>query len=144
VWARGLTKGDEVTSFGFDVHYVQGGLDFTRAVMAPGFDDVSAVFPKTRVAGWAFPAIGISLVDEILLASLGFRCLSPGTFFIGIASDPGDPNEGLIHLANPYLEDIFAGIAVTAAPVPAPPSLLLLATGLIGLVYCRRRARWES
>jgi hypothetical protein len=147
VAARGVTEIDPklgqdfVLGFAFDVYYPGHGLAFTGAAMGPGFDAVP--MPGNQVSGIAPPwNAGDLFGEKILLASLSFECLSAGKFLLGIASDRDDPFGGLF--TRLHHENIFAGLEVNVAPVPAPPSLLLLATGLIGLVYCRRRTRWES
>jgi hypothetical protein len=147
VAARGVTEIDPkqgrdfLLGFAFDVYYPGYGLAFTGAAMGPGFETAS--LPGNQIAGIAWPLTAESLFgDKILLAVLNFECLSAGKFLLGIASDRDDKFGGLDTLL--HHENIFAGLEVNVAPVPAPPSLLLLASGLIGLVFCRRRARRES
>jgi hypothetical protein len=134
---------DLVLGFGFDVLFARRGLAFTGAAMGPGFDDLSGHLPGNQVAGIASPLDADSLFgDRVLLASLNFECLSVGRFLLGIASDPDDKNGGLFTWR--HHEEIFDCLQVNVAAVPVPQPLLLLASGLIGLVLCRRARRESS
>lgn len=134
---------DVVLGFGFDVHYPGRGLTFTGAAMGPGIEDASGLLPGNRVAGIASPLDADALFGEkILLATLSFECLNVGRFLLGIASDPDDKNGGLFTWR--HHEDIFACLQVNVAPVPLPQPLVLLVSGLIGLVVCRRARRESS
>jgi hypothetical protein len=131
---------DVVLGFGFDVRYHSRGLAFAGAAMGPGIEDATGLLPGNRVAGIASPLDAEALFGEkVLLATLSFESVSVGKFLLGIASDPDDKNGGLFTWL--HREDIFACLEVNVAPVPVPQPLLLIASGLLGLVLCRRSRR---
>jgi len=129
---------DELLAFGFDVVY-PSIFTFNGATVGSSFFDDSALFTDTDVAGFAFPGI---IGDDILLASLSFIAPSTaGIFSLGIFSDLLDPNEGLITWLDPQIDlTTNTDINVNVAPVPEPSTLLLMATGLVGLIGFRRKS----
>ena len=94
------------------------------------------MFPNTDVAGSAFP--GIQGGVDITLATLNFTPSLAGTFSLVIYSDLADLDEGLFTLDSDQV-DITTCSKVNVVPIPT--TLLLLATGLVGLVTLKRRFR---
>jgi hypothetical protein len=131
---------DVVLGFGFEVYFAQENVSFIGAAMGTGFEDVSDILGNNRVAGIADPLAADKLFgDMVLLAVLNFERRYEGEFMLGIVSSPVDPNSGLFtawhHL------DISARWPAGATPVPDPPTLTLLASGLAGLLAYRRLRR---
>ena len=95
----GLDPLEEVLAFGFDVSVDNPALvSFGGASIASPFNDDSAFFPGTDVAGSAFPGIpNDGTNDTIQLATLSFQALDVGSTSLGIFSDTLDLNEGLFY-----------------------------------------------
>jgi len=137
VWANNVFDAfpsDEVLAFGFDVaNSYPSIIRFDSATVGPLFNDDSAFFANTDVAGSAFPGI---LDDSILLATLNCTALSLGSSQLGIASDVTDFNEGLSYF-NAGNVDITSSKNINV--VPEPSTCLLVCSGLAGLVFLRNR-----
>lgn len=141
----GRDPDDLVLAFGFDVAANPPLVSFTSATVAfPPFDDDSAMFADTDVAGSAFPAIpNNGMFDTLLLATLRFTALNAGSLTLGIVSDLLDPNEGLIY-ALPNPADLTTSLHVTIVPrgptaIPEPSTVALLGSGLLSLLVFRWR-----
>ena len=131
-----IFPGDEVLAFGFDLTNSDPSIvSFNSATAGPLFDDDSALFPNTDVAGSAFPGI---TDNSIHLATLNYTALSLGSVALGIASDVTDFNEGLVYFMAGNI-DITSSRNVNV--VPEPSTYLLFGFGLAGLVFLRRRGR---
>lgn len=129
---------DELIAFGFDVVF-PAPFTFNGATVGPLFNDDSASFSNTDVAGSALPGISGT---NILLASLSFTSSIPGNFFLGIFSDLSDPNEGLIIFPGPSI-NMTASKDVTVTPEPG--TLLLLGSGgLVGLAFRKKLRRVKA
>ena len=137
VMAVGVAALDEVLAFGFDVIH-SSSFKLNQATVGTGFNDDSAMFPNTDVAGSAFP--GIPGGNDILLATLNFTPSLAGVFSLVIYSDLADPNEGLFTFDFPQV-DITTCDTVNVNAVPIPTTIMLLGTGLAGLILVRRRFR---
>jgi len=122
---------DEAVAFGFDITNSAPGIaSFVSATVAAPFDDDSALFAGTDVAGSAFPGV---TGDPILLATLKFQALVAGTVDLGVFSDvTGDPNEGVFFALDSRL-DLTSSVHIQVQAIPEPSSHLLLVAGLLGL-----------
>ena len=139
VVANDVEGGDNLLAFGFDLDYGMTAFAFNGATVGPSFFDDSFRFLDTGVAGSTFPGLS---GDNILLASLSFTSLAPGTFSLGIISNLFDLNEGLTTLFGPKINMTQSlDIGVSSAPVPEPSTILLLGSGLAGLAFYRRKRK---
>jgi hypothetical protein len=136
VIAVGVAALDEVLAFGFDVIH-SSSFKFNKATVGTGFNDDSAMFLNTDVAGSAFP--GLPGGDDITLATLNFTPSLAGAFSLVIYTDLAVPNEGLFTLNFPQV-DLTTCSKVNVVPIPT--TLMLLGTGLAGLIAFRRRL-WQ-
>lgn len=137
----------EVLAFGFDVTISAPSLvSFLGATVAAPFDDDSALFPNTDVAGSVFLGLpNDGLHETLLLATLTFQALDVGGLTLGITSDTTDLNEGLIYFLAGNA-DITANLPVTiqANAIPEPGTLGLLACGVLGMLGYRWRHRQRA
>jgi hypothetical protein len=69
--------------------------------------------------------------EEIQLATLSFQATSAGTHLLSLASNLGDPNEGLFTLLEPQI-DLTSSFSVKVVPIPGV--MLLFCSGLFGLL----------
>ena len=135
---------DLVLAFGFDVDYTDTEFNYSGATVGAPFFDDSWLFDETDVAGSTDPFGTPVDGDNIFLGTLSFTSLAAGDYSLGILSDMSDFNEGLITLLYPQIDitsNVNVSIASAAAPVPEPATLLLLGTGLAGLVGFRKKFR---
>jgi len=135
---------EAVLAFGFDVAISAPSLvSFMGATVAAPFDDDSALLPNTDVAGSVFLGLPNDVLHEtFLLATLTFRALDIGGLTLGITSDTTDLSEGLFYLLAGNT-DITANLPVTiqANAIPEPGTLVLLASGVLGVLGYRWRRR---
>ncbi|AUB82883.1 hypothetical protein THSYN_19340 [Candidatus Thiodictyon syntrophicum] len=138
----GVYSADEVIAFGFDVAIGNPLLvSWTGAevAMPPFSDDLSADLIDTGVAGLVGAGPGIT-DPAFTLAVLHFVATGEGVLDLGIFSNLGDLNEGLIYVTE-AARDLTAATQVTiqgAGQAPLPGTLVLLIGGLPWLV---RRVR---
>ena len=141
VWANDVFDtypGDEVLAFGFDVTNSDPSIvSFDSASVGPLFNDDSAFFPNTDVAGSVFPGI---LDNSIHLATLDYTALGLGSVALGISSEITDFNEGLVYFMAGNI-DITSSLNVNV--VPEPSTYLLFAFGLGGLICLRSSCKYK-
>jgi hypothetical protein len=136
VFAQGSFDWGDLTGFGFDVDpFGQlSNISFNSYTIGPGFDDwgsgsfVSGVFDP-----FSFPP---NAGQNVLLATLSFTALSIGTDTLqieGIFSIPS--NSGLFYENRNESIEGHTNISV----VPAPATILLLSSGLLGLAGIKRK-----
>ena len=139
----GVYSADEVIAFGFDVAIGNPLLvSWTGAEVAipPFSDDLSADLIDTGVAGSVGAKPGIT-DPAFNLAVLHFVATGEGVLDLGVFSDLGDLNEGLIYLAE-AARDLTAATQVIiqgAGQAPLPGTLVLLMGGLSWLTWRLRR-----
>ena len=145
VLVDGDNIGLDILSFGFDVNTTGSVFTYDSYVIETGFDDDSLWVPPA-VAGSAFPGIAD---DDVLLATLSFTATGVGTgslqalgvtdnLFFGLAYE--------INLITTGWYDIDSSLNIMinsgpVAPVPEPSTMLLVGTGLAGLIGFRRKLK---
>lgn len=136
VWVDGDNIGEELLAFGFDVSINDGYVfSYDGYFIESGFDDDS--WGTNNVAGSTFTGIGD---NEVLLATLSFTALAEGTNTLNAIGLNDGMFSGLYYEMEGF--DINASRDITvggAAPVPEPATMLLLGSGLVGLVGFRKR-----
>lgn len=140
VLASGIGAGDQLLGFGFDV-FNGPGSTYQGASVGLDFNDISASFPNTEVAGSAFPPI---YGDDILLASLTFTAGGiAGTWSLGVAGDTlSSPlSEGLITELNAYDFLESTNVTVEVVPLPAAAWLFISALGGLGIMQRFRQSK---
>jgi hypothetical protein len=130
---------DAIVSFGFDVNFNANVVSFIGATAGPLFDPATTepgidVFASASGLG-IFPGTA----EPLVLATLHFNVVKPGSAGIHINESLSNPFGGLQYLNAPFAERII-GDANTGV-VPEPATLLLSATGLIGMASVRRLRR---
>lgn len=132
---NGLDPADEAIAFGFNIAIADPFISFVSATVTPPFAEPPTPLFDTAVAGLVFPGVQD---DPLTLATLTFQALSAGTTAVGIVSDTlNNPDHGLFFALGSQV-DITTNISITV--VPEPTTMLLLGTGLLGLLaYSWRR-----
>jgi len=133
--------GDAITGFGMDPYISDLSIAaFLGATVGPLFnDDAGFFFGDPAIAGDApvFPATLFPDTPPILLATLSFQALQPGTVRLGITTDLNASNasEGLFLLSGD-IQDISMSQSMDF--VPEPSLMGLVGFGLLGLGLARR------
>jgi hypothetical protein len=85
--------------------------------------------------------------SNVYLATLHFSCLGVGLSSLDLSVTPGDDREGFwgphpTNLPEQYFHDwSYSPGKVTQSPVPAPTTMVLLVSSLIGLAGLRKNFR---
>lgn len=138
VWADGDGIGEELLAFGFNVTFGTC-FSYDGYTIESGFDDDS--FGLDNVAGSVFEGI---TDDDVLLATLSCTGLALGICNLGVSGDRETLVEGLFYDFSDFDIDANTDIVVEscAAPVPEPCTMLLVASGLLGMgVFNRKKFR---
>ncbi|MEM9387267.1 MAG: hypothetical protein AAGA68_19560 [Pseudomonadota bacterium] len=138
----GLDAADELLGFGFDVVVDDPSVaTFVGADVLMPFVDLSELFPDVDVAGGAFPGVPNQQGNDVFtIAALTFSAVGAGTTSLGIVSDTGSLNEGLIYLFNDP-QDITSSFTIDVVEVHEPGALGLIAGGSLMLVLLRAQRR---
>ena len=130
------SENDGILAFGFDAYFDTKHFLFLGASVNNEFNDTSATFMNTDVAGLAFPAVS---GDSVLLATLTFQPILEGTGWLGIYSDADDGNEGLF-LLRAGKQNISTTSEVEISAIPIPSTLVLIITGFVGILVFKKRS----
>lgn len=131
---------EELLAFGFNVAVGDSNLaTLTGTSVSAPFDDDSAMFPETGVAGSTFEGIASGTSEPIRLARLDFNA-GPSTGFLSISATglASDPNQGLF-LVSAGQVGFSAATQVEILAVPEPETYAMLLAGLGILAASVRR-----
>ena len=142
----GRSANDLIISYGFNVSVSQPSMfAFTGATSGPLFDPAT-IEPGTNVFGAAVGQNGFGVepgaAEPLILATLHFSVLTPGSANIVISSNLSNLFQGLQFLNAPLQESIAGTLPVSAAAsIPEPAALLLFGGGLLVIALLRRSSR---
>ena len=139
---QGLPSDEQLLAFGFHLGFDASQLQLESFTPAAGWEDDSAHLAADIFSASIFPGVDNAGQGDLLLATLHFDVLQAGTTTVGLATDAGDFNQGLIFLETDPLA-ITGSDSLTLAPpsaVPEPSSMLLMIAGLAGFAGWRRRS----
>lgn len=143
VFAQGDSAWGDLTDFGFDVDPLDNLLhvDYTGYIIGTDYNDVGGTPDNRYVSGlyWGFGNAG----DYVLLATLSFTAVSPGTDILSVSGAWDGTYYGLYYwdmLTDSITNVDFDGsITINVQAVPLPAAGILLAFGLTGLGLARRK-----
>lgn len=136
---------EALVGWGFDLLFDPSQLALNSTSTSPYWDLMT--FGSNNLTALlkpdpASPDPGLS-GNGLLLATLNFTCLGPGTSALGIAVNPQDPIQGFMTFDGQYAawQAIPGTIEQGSAVVPEPGTMLLLGCGLAGLAWFSRKKR---
>jgi hypothetical protein len=138
VWADGDNIGLDLVSFGFDVSFESGDFfNYTGYILGAGFDDDS--FGSGNVAGSAFPGIA---ENDVLLATLSFESVAIGTDTLNVIGLYDGAFSGIyFELEDSSLVGYDINQSIEISNVPIPGAMILMCSGLVGLIRVNRKAK---
>ncbi len=134
----GLAADEELLSFGFHLGFDSSLLKLASFAPASGWDDDSAHLGANIFSASIFPGLANQGQASLLLATLHFDVLRPGTTSIALATDAGDFNQGIGYLfTDPVAFDVSKTLVLS--PVPESGTYASMLGGLAGMMAWRRR-----
>lgn len=140
VSSGGLTHSGELDELGFDTQ--------ASSVITPYLESNPGT-SLLSISGWTLQDSEIQLSLEIDFARLRIaaQCIDftrdPVTNLYDGCADPDPFNQGYANY-RPLTNLSLAQVPESLPPVPAPPALLLFGTGILGLVFARRKQKQGS
>lgn len=141
-----VAANEALVGWGFDLLFDSTQLRLNSASSSPYWDLVP-VSPNPNnltallLANPNSPDPGLSGTG-LLLATLNFTCLGPGTSPLGISVDSTDLTQGFMTFDGQYAswQANTASIVQGSAPVPEPGTMILLGFGMFALaIFGKRR-----
>lgn len=137
-----IVPGEALVGWGFDLLYDSTQLQLNSASTSPYWDLIpfgANSLTALLLPGSTSPDPGLS-GDDVLLATLNFTCLGIGTSTLDIFVTPQDPTQGFMTFDEKYAQWQSSPGNVDQV-VPEPSTVLLLSTGLAGVVWISRKKR---
>jgi hypothetical protein len=140
-----ILREEALVGWGFDLKYDPTQLQLNSASTSSNWDLLqfgANNLTALLLANPTSPDPGLS-GNDVLLATLNFTCLGPGTSELDISVNPQDPIQGFMTFEGVFAEweSIPGTITQTEGVVPEPSTVLLLSTGLAGVVWLSRKKR---
>lgn len=127
--------------FGFSMDFDNQGLSLGQATMGADWEDVSALYAQTDVAGLSMFGVPDMGQTSLLLASFELTLNKAGNFVLDVFSDSNLPGEqGLFYLDQsgaPVSLLLDASTSLNVSAVSEPGALALFTLGL--MLAARRR-----
>jgi hypothetical protein len=111
---------------------------FVGATVDSLFIDFSA---GELIEGVVLPPLGYGAGIDLTLAILTFQAIGSGYVYVGVSSDLGDPNQGLVYLLSDTTADLTTSGTIDVVPEPA--AAWMFAPSLAALLLAARRRRYN-
>ncbi len=141
-------ENDDLGVFDFTVNYDSSVLEFQSYALGSGLGDISIFDASDWSSGDSVPGGSVHLVELSWLSDLSFQ---QDSFTLATLSFVGTGGGNSLlsfaevvfgnSLGNPLFATLETGSVDVAAPVPEPATLILLASGLLGMAGVRKKIK---